>query len=401
MKRLRGCLWLPVWLLIFLLLGAFILWVAVPEVPSILRSLVGGQANFSAAMSETGAASLQLPPGFEANVFAQGLNGPRFIAFGPDGALYVADRGSNRIVTLSDSNGDGTADQTRVFADGLNRPHSLVYHEGAWYVGVPSGIVRLEDTDGDGAADVRSTPLDDLPTSGSHSTRTVEFLPDGRMVLSVGSSCNVCEESDPRRAAILAYDGPEATGERVFANGLRNAVGLAIHPDSGELWATNNGRDLMGDDVPPDAVYIIREGIDYGWPRCHAGGVPDPQYGGPDACDGVVQPVTPIQAHSAPLGLAFYTGSSFPADYWGDLFIAYHGSWNRSVPTGYKVVRLPLDGSEPVGPIQDFVSGWLDEAAGEASGRPVGLAVGPEGALYVSDDKGGFIYRIGYEGSGR
>jgi glucose/arabinose dehydrogenase len=382
---------------IFLLLGAFVLWVAVPEVPSILRTLVSGQANFSAVRGETGAASLQLPPGFQANIFAKGLNGPRFIAFGPDGALYVADRGNNRIVTLSDSDGDGVAEETRVLADGLERPHSLVFHEGAWYVGVPTGIVRLEDTNGDGAADVRTTLLDDIPTSGSHRTRTVEFLPDGRMVLSVGSSCNVCEESDPRRAAILVYDGPEATGERIFASGLRNAVGLALHPASGELWATNNGRDLMGDDLPPDTLHIVREGVDYGWPRCHAGSVPDPQYGEADACDGVVQPVTPIQAHSAPLGLAFYTGDSFPADYWGDLFIAYHGSWNRSVPTGYKVVRLPLDGGEQVGPLQDFVSGWLDEATGAASGRPVGLAVGPDGALYVSDDKGGFIYRISYE----
>jgi glucose/arabinose dehydrogenase len=396
-KRARGCLWLLLGLAIFLLVCGFGLWIAVPEVRSTLVALLSGRANFSVPGGVAGATSLQLPPGFEANIFAQGLNGPRFIAFGPDGALYVADRGNDRIVALADSDGNGTADESWVFAEGLERPHSLVHNAGAWYVGVPSGVVRLVDTDGDGTADARTTLLDDIPTSGAHRTRTVDFLPDGRMVLSVGSSCNACEENDPRRAAILVYDGPEATGERVFASGLRNAVGLALHPATGELWATNNGRDFLGDDAPADTVHIVRDGVDFGWPHCHGGSVPDPQLGAADACNGVVQPVAQIQAHSAPLGLAFYTGGSFPADYWGDLFIAYHGSWNRSVPTGYKVVRLPLDGSEPVGPIQDFASGWLDEKASEASGRPVGLAVGPDGALYISDDKAGFIYRISYE----
>jgi glucose/arabinose dehydrogenase len=218
------------------------------------------------------------------------------------------------------------------------------------------------------------------------------------MVLSIGSTCNVCQEEDPRRAAIVVYDGPGGTGEGIFAKGLRNAVGLALHPGTGDLWATNNGRDLMGDDIPPETVYIVREGGDYGWPRCHSGDVPDPEYGGPGACDDVVQPVVQMQAHSAPLGLVFYTGSAFPPDYHGDLFIAFHGSWNRSVPTGYKVVRLPLDEGLPSGPVEDFATGWLDQDTYLASGRPVGLAVGPDGALYVSDDKGGFIYRIIYQG---
>jgi glucose/arabinose dehydrogenase len=366
-----------------------------------LYRYITSRANFVPTAGSGGPAALQLPPGFEVNLFAEGLQGPRFIAFGPDGHLYVADRGNNRIVALPDADRDGKADELRVFAEDLNQPHNLVYYEGAWFVGVPSGVVRLEDTDGDGVADQRATLIDDYPTSGNHRTRTVAFLPDGRMVVSIGSSCNVCEEEDPRRAAVLIYDGPQATGERLFARGLRNAVGLAVHPQTGELWATNNGRDLMGDDVPPDTVDIVRDGADYGWPRCHAGDVVDPEFGGPDACDGVTQPVARIQAHSAPLGLAFYTGETFPGDYQGDLFIAYHGSWNRSEPTGYKVVRLPVRAGEVAGPIEDFAVGWLDQETDRASGRPVGLAVGPDGALYVSDDKGGFIYRISYRGSGR
>jgi len=216
------------------------------------------------------------------------------------------------------------------------------------------------------------------------------------MVVSIGSSCNVCIEEDPRRAAVLIYRGSEAKGERVFAKGLRNAVGLAVNPTSGELWAVNNGRDLMGDNLPPEALYVVRDGQDYGWPRCHNGTIIDPDFGSPLACNGVVKPVLDMQAHSAPLGMVFYTGTNFPAEYHGDLFIAFHGSWNRSLPTGYKVIRVPLKGDRPSGPVEDFATGWLDAQTHRVSGRPVGLAVGPDGGLYVSDDKAGMIYRIIY-----
>jgi glucose/arabinose dehydrogenase len=384
-NRGRGC--------IFALIGlSIVVFVAV----LVLYRAVSSRVNLRATLGSGEEITLQLPPGFEANVFAAGLDNPRFIAFGPDGLLYAAKRGQNRIVAMPDSDGNGQADEVQVFADGLDQPHSLVFHDGAWYVGVPSGVIRLKDSDGDGRAENREILVDDYPTSGAHRTRTVEFLPDGRMVVSIGSSCNVCLEEDPRRAAVVVYDGPHPTGEGIFASGLRNAVGLAIHPESGELWATNNGRDFMGDDLPPETVYIVSEGVDYGWPGCHSGDIVDPEYGSPTACQDVGQPVVQMQAHSAPLGLAFYEGDTFPDEYRGDLFIAFHGSWNRSVPTGYKVVRLPLQGSQPAGPVEDFAVGWLDEETGETGGRPVGLAVGPEGALYVSDDKGGFIYRITY-----
>jgi len=356
----------------------------------------GSQVNFSGALGEGSVAPVQVPEGFVVSVFAQGLNGPRFIAFGPDKVLYVADRKNGRIVALPDENGDGKANGIRVFADGLESPHSLVFHEGSWFIGLPSGVVRLEDSTGDGFADTRETLIDNFSTGG-HSTRTVSFLPDGRMIISVGSSCNVCDEDDPRRAVILIYEGPGATKERTFAIGLRNAVGIDVHPETGELWAVNNGRDLMGDDLPPETLYIIRDGGDYGWPRCHNGNIEDPDFGFPGACEGVEEPIVEMQAHSAPLGMVFYTGQTFPAEYHGDLFVAFHGSWNRSVPTGYKVVRIPLDGSLPSGSTEDFAVGWLDDETEEVFGRPVGLTVGPEGALYVSDDKGGIIYRIAWE----
>ena len=236
------------------------------------------QVNLAGMQGSGQATNLTVPAGFVVNIFAEGLDGPRFLQVGPDGAIYVADRGNGRIARLPDLNEDGHADIIETIAGDLNNPHSLVFHEGAWYVGVPTGVLRLVDEDGDGAADSRTTLIDNYPTSG-HSTRTVEFLPDGRMVVSVGSSCNVCQEDEPRRAGIVVYDGPEATGEQIFAQGLRNAVGLAVHPESGELWATNNGRDLMGDDLPPETVYIVDEGEHYGWPFCQNGHIVDPDEG--------------------------------------------------------------------------------------------------------------------------
>jgi glucose/arabinose dehydrogenase len=233
-----------------------------------LYLVINNLGNIRPFISEGAVAEVQVPPGFEVQVFAEGLDGPRFMAFGPDGVLYVADRQSGRIVMLPDEDGDGVADVVQVYADGLDNPHSLVFHEGAWYVGLRSGVIRLIDSDGDGTADEREMIVN-LPYNGSHSTKTVEFLPDGRMVVSVGSTCNVCEEEDPRRAAVLVYEDGSGAGEAIYASGLRNAVGLAINPETGELWATNNGRDLMGDDVPPENVYIVREGVDYGWPGCH------------------------------------------------------------------------------------------------------------------------------------
>jgi glucose/arabinose dehydrogenase len=315
------------------------------------------------------------------------------MTYGPDGTLYVAERGANRIVALMDVNHDGAAEAPIVVAGNLVAPSSVAFApDGSLYVGETTRITRLELDPATHRAVRRNVVIGGLPTGG-HSTRTVLFGPKGELYVSIGSSCNVCIEKDERRAAVMVYDADGKNG-RLFARGLRNAVGLALYPLTGDLWATVNGRDMMGDNTPPETVYIVRDGMDGGWPRCHSGRIVDPDFGQPGACDGVAKPVVEMQAHSAPLGLAFYIGAQFPPEYRNGLFIAFHGSWNRTVPTGYKVVFVPLDGDRPTGPVQDFVTGWLK--GNQASERPVGLAVAPDGSLIVSDDKGGYIYRVTY-----
>jgi len=337
---------------------------------------------------------VDLPAGFGISVFESGLRDPRMMAVGPDGQLYVAERGAGRIVRLPDRDSDGVSDGLEVVFSGLNAPSSIAFYaDGSLYVGETTRVVRLSEPDADGAFTLREVIVDGLP-SGGHSTRTVLFSPDyAWLFVSVGSSCNVCLESDARRATIVRYT-PEGQDETIFAVGLRNAVGITFRPGTDELWATNNGRDWLGDDSPPETVYWVREGSDAGWPRCHAGRIIDPDHGRPGDCDGVAVPEVELQAHSAPLGLVFYDGEQFPEEYRGSLFVAFHGSWNRSTPTGYKVVRVPMDGGSP-GVVTDFAAGWL-RSIGARWGRPVDVVVGVEGSLFVSDDAGGVIYRIFY-----
>ncbi len=345
---------------------------------------------------------ISLPPGFGISVFASGLRDPRMMALGPEGFLYVAERGAGRVVRLPDYGGqgdrwgDGVADGVEVVAEGLNAPSSIAFfQDGSLYVGETTRVLRLSDPDERGVFQERAVIVDGLP-SGGHNTRTVLFSPDwATLFVSVGSSCNVCVEEDERRAAIVRY-GPDGSGGAVYARGLRNAVGITFRPGTAELWATNNGRDWLGDDQPPETVYNVREGDDAGWPYCHSGRIVDPDYGSPNTCDGIAAPAVEMQAHSAPLGLIFYTGQQFPEEYHGDLFVAFHGSWNRTVPTGYKVVRISMHDEGP-GPVQDFAAGWL-RADGSNWGRPVDVLTASDGSLFVSDDGGGFIYRIFYAG---
>lgn len=350
--------------------------------------------NFAGGEAEI--VDINLPADFTATVFASGLTQPRFMAVYKDGTLFVAEGGAGRIVALPDRDGDGLADETIQIVADLDLPTSIAFEPDTWamLVGETSQVSRFVLEDDTYQVLEQSVVVPNISTDGFHNSRTVLFGVDGRLYLSVGSTCNVCEESDPRRAAVSVFNAA-GSGEQLYAKGLRNAVGMAVNPATGSIFVTVNGRDLLGDDLPPETIYRLEAGADYGWPRCHAAYLEDPDFGYEGSCEGVGEPVVQFQAHSAPLGLTFYDGDQFPGEYQGGLFVAYHGSWNRSVPTGYKVVFIPMAGDDPLGPPQDFATGWLlpDQTA---SGRPVGVTVAPDGSLMVSDDKAGVIYRIRY-----
>lgn len=335
---------------------------------------------------------IELPEGFNIEEFAGGLGKPRLMAMSPDGVLFTASMGKGAVLALPDSDNNGKADTVITFVEGLSRPNSIAFHDGYLYVGETDKIVRFKYGGYDKKPGKKEVLVSGLPNNG-HFTKTLDFGPDGRMYVSMGSSCNVCVEEDKRRAAVLVYSADGKDG-KVYASGLRNSVGLTRHPETGELWATDNGRDWLGDDLPPEEVNVVKEGKDYGWPYCYGDNIPDPDFNEPAKCVNTVVPVVKMQAHSAPLGLTFYNGNMFPPDYRSDLFVAFHGSWNRSEPTGYKVVRIKMNGGKPES-VEDFASGWLRGV--NRYGRPVGVTVGPAGELFVSDDMRDVIYRITYQ----
>jgi glucose/arabinose dehydrogenase len=350
----------------------------------LLSSLISCSKEASSLVDD-----IRLPEGFRIEVFARDLESPRFMALSPDGVLFTTIIDSGKVVALPDRDKDGKADRVVAFIEGLRDPHGIDFHEGYLYIGETNQVVRFKYDGFDSKPGKKEVIVPNLPTGG-HSTRTVGFGPDGKMYVSVGSSCNVCEEEDERRAAIL-QSNPDGSEGKIFAKGLRNSVGITWHPETGELWATDNGRDWLGDNLPPEEINIVKEGNHYGWPYCYGDRVPDSEYDKSDFCQKTTPPVFKMQAHSAPLGLTFYTGKLFSEEYRGNLFVAFHGSWNRSVPTGYKVVRIKIKDGRPE-KVEDFATGWLEGRS--AWGRPVDVLVGPDGGLFVSDDKGGVIYRI-------
>jgi glucose/arabinose dehydrogenase len=353
------------------------------------RGQLLGFMGMSFDRGAAGETAIQTPPGLSASVFASGLDRPRFMTVGPDGVLFVAEPGADRVVALPDRDGDGKADETIVVGEGYDAAHSLAFApDGSLLVAGSGSLYELALDSAMREASRREILT--YPRGGGHSTRTVVVAPDGSLLVSVGSTCNVCWEEDEERATILEVPADGGTA-RVLMRGLRNAVGVVFDPQTGSAWATNNGRDLMGDDVPPETLYRVVDGADAGWPRCHAGDIVDPEFGderdpvtGLVGCEGVAVPAATFQAHAAPLGIAFWRDHAV---------IAFHGSWNRSTKVGYEVLWLPWkDG--PAGSPELLAGGFLDAASGEASGRPAGVIGGMDGALYVSDDKGGFIYRI-------
>jgi len=344
---------------------------------------------------------LKLPPGFRISVFAETKQSPRFMALSPGGVLLVTSDDEGTVLALPDSKKTGRAERIATVLSDLNGPHGITFHKGKLYVGEVDKLVAY-DWDEANLRAANGRVLTRLPSSGGgHISRTVIFH-NGKMYVSAGSSCNVCRESDPRRAAVMEYN-EDGSGERIFARGLRNSVGLAVNPVTKTVWATENGRDWLGDDLPPEEINDLGSGGDFGWPYCYGNRVPDLKFSS-DAgqrCGSTLPAKVEMQAHSAPLGLAFYTASMFPAEYRGDLFVAFHGSWNRSVPTGYKIVRVKLnEKSEPEG-VEDFITGWMPPNPSRGTkwmGRPVGIVIGADGSMYLSDDGNGAIYRVTWAG---
>ncbi len=323
------------------------------------------------------------------------LPGPaRMMTFDPAGNLYVSIPKLGAIYQLGDTDHDGYSDKSILYHVGMDRPHGLVWNDGKLYVAEPSQLLELQDTDQDNQIDQVKVVLDGLPDDGGHWTRSLSLGMDGFLYLSIGSRCNACAEADPRRATVLKVD-PVTGKSLIFARGLRNTVGLTFSPDGKVLWGSDNGRDQLGDDLPPDEINRIVAGGDYGWPDCYGQQVPDPDLGSSGRCQETLASRIDLPAHSAPLGITFGDRLNAPEEYRHSLYVAYHGSWNRSVPTGYKLIRIPYQNQQVGKSGKEFLRGWL--VNGKAWGRPVAPIVGPDGNLYLSDDHADAIYRISWQ----
>lgn len=344
--------------------------------------------------------TIMLPAGFDIGVFASNVGQARFMAVRPsDGALFVADA-KGRVLILPDANHDGKADGTIVFVSGLNLPSSIAFYQDWVYVAETSQVIRYSaPNNAVQPQGNKEVVIPNLPPPTDHWTRTIAFGPDGKLYLAIGSPCDVCNNTDERRAAISVYD-PDGKNGRLFATGLRNAVGITWQPGTNQMWAAINGRDNLGDNLPPDDLRRVNDGGFYGWPYCYNGQNPNPEYKDPSKCANAPPDDVALPAHSASLGLTFGDKLNAPQEYKDSIYIAYHGSWNRTVKTGYKVVRVPMVDGKPGQP-QDFAWGWLPGSAdnpGQVWGRPVGVTVGSDGALYITDDTGGRVYRIAATG---
>ncbi len=342
---------------------------------------------------------IELPAGFSIDVFASGIDLARSLAKSPSGTVFVGTGGlrqSDAVYAIVDGDGDGRADRRYEIASGLNRPNGVAFHDGDLYVAEISRILRLDNIDS--RLDSPPEPVvitDDLPDRRHHGWKFIRFGPDGRLYVPVGAPCNVCDEGDPF-ATILRLD--DDGGHQVVARGVRNTVGFDWHPGTGQLWFTDNGRDAMGDDVPPDELNVLTEdGQHFGYPYCHGQDISDPEFGDVRPCAELVPPALDLGPHVGAIGMRFYRGDAFPERYRGQIFIAEHGSWDRSNKIGYRVMVVHVDPDGRATDYEEFATGWLQ---GEDSwGRPVDVMERADGSLLVSDDMRGVIYRIVYDGT--
>jgi len=339
---------------------------------------------------------IKLPKGFKISVYAE-VPDARSLAMSPSGTIFVGNRDGDKVYAVKDTNGDQIADLKFIVASGLNMPNGVAFRDGDLYVAEMSQVLKFPKVEQSLNQQQKGVVINSsFPSEKHHGWKYIAFGPDGKLYVPVGAPCNICESKDPVYASITRMNA-DGSNREVFANGVRNTVGFTWHPQTKQLWFTDNGRDMMGDDIPNCELNVATApGQHFGYPYCHQGDLKDPEFGDKRACADFVAPVQKMGPHVAPLGLKFYTGNMFPAQYKDQLFVARHGSWNRTKKSGYDLALVKLDGNRSTG-METFASGWLDEASQKVWGRPVDVLAMPDGSLLVSDDYAGVIYRISYQ----
>lgn len=370
---------------------------------TILIMSCGSSGTESPSSSESEVSSLpleeiNLPEGFTISIYADNLKNARSMALSPDGTLFVGTQKEGNIYAVRDTDGDFKVDETYVIDSGLRSPNGVAIKDGDLYIADVENLWIYRNVESDLQNPVsRELIYDDYPKDFHHGWKYIAFGPDGKLYVPVGAPCNICESQNELYASITRMD-PDGSNREIYAHGVRNTVGFTWHPDTGEMWFTDNGRDLMGDEVPPCELNKVTEaGQHYGYPYCHGGSIKDPEFGDKYPCDDFVKPEQQLGPHVAPLGIKFYDGNQFPEDYNGHAFIAEHGSWNRSKKIGYRISMVRIENNEAVS-YETFADGWLDDEAQEVWGRPVDVLIMPDGSMLVSDDMANVIYRIAYSG---
>jgi glucose/arabinose dehydrogenase len=341
---------------------------------------------------------LKLPDGFSISLYAEDVKNARSLEWSPNGTLFVGTRSRGDVYALRDTDGDFVADEKYVLATGLKLPNGVAFRDGSLYVAEVNRILRFDNIENRLADPPEPVVVfDKYPTERHHGWKYIAFGPDDKLYVPVGAPCNICESEDPIFNTITRMD-PDGSNMEIVQEGIRNTVGFTWHPETGELWFTDNGRDWMGDDQPAcELNRAAKDGQHFGYPYCHQGDLPDPEFGDKRDCSEFVPPVQKLGPHVAPLGVEFYSGDQFPAAYRGQVFIAEHGSWNRSKKIGYQISLVTLDGNKATS-YQPFIEGWLDKRKDDVWGRPVDIEWLPDGSMLISDDFADVIYRVHYEG---